>query len=111
MAKYVAEFAGTFVFVLIILLSVRALTNSRLTAIIPFAVAIGLIAGIFVCLGAGGDAHLNPAVSTMFAVKGDLNANTLVTYVIAQVAGAVLAYFVYRLLLANESMAGKPTTS
>lgn len=95
MSKYTAEFLGTFVFVLIILFSVRSLQKSG-TSLIPFVIGMGLIAGIFVSLGAGGDAHLNPAVSSVFLIKGDLTSSAFGGYVMSQLAGAVAAYLVYK---------------
>ena len=41
--------------------------------------------------------HFNPAVSVMMFLKNVINMPTLVGYVIAQVVGAVLALYFYRL--------------
>lgn len=98
MSKYIAEFVGTFIFVSVILFSVRALTKSNTTFIIPFAVAIGLLAGIFVCIGAGGDAHLNPAVSAAFLAKGDLTTKMFAENVASQIGGALLAFLAYKFI-------------
>ena len=95
--KYVAEFIGTFAFVLAIFLIVDYLgTKNPLV----FAVAIGaaLAALIWTSLYFGGDAHFNPAF-TAASIYSDYNVpGKLVHYVAymgAQVVGAVAAFYVY----------------
>lgn len=98
MSKYIAEFIGTFVFVSVILFSVKALSKTNSPSVVPFAVGLGLVAGIFVCLGAGGDAHLNPAVSSVFLAKGDLSIRAFSGYASCQIAGALFAFLIYKLI-------------
>lgn len=40
--------------------------------------------------------HLNPAVSLMMLLKGNINLHTFIAYVIAQLIGATLAIILYK---------------
>ncbi len=99
--KYVAEFIGTFVFVLAILLIVKWVGAKNQIAI---AVAIGaaLAVLIWASLYFGGDAHLNPAF-TIGKLYDEVNQQgrvvQYVAYVGAQVVGALAAYYVYNAVL------------
>jgi glycerol uptake facilitator-like aquaporin len=104
MISYMGEFVGTFVFVLIILLSIFYLKKFNQSFYIPLFVAIGLFVGIIICLAMGGVGHLNPAVSTMSLVKGDLTFEIFGGYVLCQLIGAVLAFFLYKVLLSNKML-------
>lgn len=95
-SKCVAELLGTFVFVLVILFSIKWLNKNNAPFIVPCAIAVGLVAGILICLGMNGDAHLNPAVSGAFYAKGDLNLKQLCCYSGSQIVGALLAFVVYK---------------
>jgi len=86
MLKYVAEFIGTFVFLTVILNAVAK--NSPLASVAPLAIGIALIAMIQFGGGISGG-HFNPAVTTMFAIKGDLPAEEVAPYIGAQLLGAV----------------------
>lgn len=98
MSKFVAELIGTFIFVLVILCSVKNLGDLKSPSSIPIVVGIGLIAGLFVNLGAGGEGHLNPAVSSVMFAKGSLTSSEFAGYVGSQVAGALLALGAYKAL-------------
>jgi glycerol uptake facilitator-like aquaporin len=98
MSKFIAELVGTFIFVLVILCSVKNLGDLKAPSSIPIVVGIGLIAGLFVNLGAGGNGHLNPAVSSVMLAKGDLSVSEFSGYVGSQVTGALLALAVYKAL-------------
>jgi aquaporin Z len=73
------EFIGTFVFLAVILATGEAL---------PIAIAL---ATVIYLGGATSGGHFNPAVSTMFFLKGDLDMVKLAGYVTAQVLGGVAA--------------------
>src|SRR5579875_2732094 len=72
--------------------------------VIIFGWGLAVMLGIYVA-GAVSGAHLNPAVTLAFAVKGDLPWSKVIPYWVAQVAGAFVAalilYFVYQGALAN----------
>jgi aquaporin Z len=78
--RLVTEFIGTFVFLSVIILSGEA---------IPIAIALG---AMIYFGGKISQAHYNPAVSTMLFAKGDIDLVTFVTYVIAQILGALSAF-------------------
>ena len=82
--KFLAELIGTFVFLGVILATGEA---------IPIGVA--LVAVIFL-MGKVSGGNFNPAVSAMLYAKGDLKANELVSYVIAQVLGGLGALAWYK---------------
>jgi aquaporin Z len=92
-AKYLTEFIGTFFLVLTIGLTV--LTDAPMAAL-----AIGASLMIMVYMGghiSGG--HYNPAVSLALLLRGKLPGSEFVPYVLAQVAGALVASFtVYAVL-------------
>lgn len=95
-SKSIAEFIGTFVSVLVGLFSIKWLNKNNAPFIVPCAIAVGLVAGVLICLGMNGDGHLNPAVSCAFYAKGDLNLKQLFCYSGSQIAGALLAFVVYK---------------
>ena len=74
-----AECIGTFVFFTCIL-----------QASDPIPIAIGLLSAIYM-FGKISGGHFNSTVSLMMLLKGDIDMNKFVTYVLAQSIGAVLA--------------------
>lgn len=93
MAKYLTEFLGTFFLVLTIGLTVLA--GSPMA---PLAIGSSLM--IMVYMGghvSGG--HYNPAVSLGLLLRGKLPASEFVPYVVAQVAGALVAAFTVNAVL------------
>ena len=75
----IVEFVGTFIFLAVILATGEAL---------PIALAL---ATVIYLGGATSGGHFNPAVSTMFFLKGDLDMMKLLGYVAAQVLGGAAA--------------------
>ena len=84
MFPILAEFFGTFVFLTVILASPSAIN-------IGAALAVAILA-----FGAISGGHFNPAVSFMMLMNGKIKLNTFLTYVIAQVVGAIVALILYR---------------
>ena len=84
MSAFLAEFLGTFILLLAILM-----TGQPLFIAAGFLMAITLAGGI-----SGG--HLNPAVSIAMVAKGDLPSSSLPKYIVAQVAGALAALAVFK---------------
>ncbi len=76
-ATLVSELVGTFVFLAVILTTGQA---------IP--ISLTLAACIFL---SGGSGHFNPVVSLCSLVKGSIDANTCLLYVLLQVTGGLLA--------------------
>jgi aquaporin Z len=77
--KILAEVVGVFVFF-----------SCILTYGEPIPIVIGLLAAIY-AFGKLSGGHFNPGVSFMLWLKGDVSANTLITYILAQLVGATLA--------------------
>lgn len=76
---YIAEAVGSFIFFSIIL-----------TQNDPIFIAVGFLIGILIASIAS-QAHLNPATTTMAYIKGDMNGETSIGYITAQLIGAVAA--------------------
>ena len=95
--KYVAEFIGTFAFVLAIFLIVDWLgTKNPITLAVAIGASLAVV--IWAALYFGGDAHLNPAF-TVAKLYADLNNSgsvvNYVAYIGAQAAGALAAFYVH----------------
>lgn len=56
----------------------------------PIPIVIGLLAAIY-AFGQTSGGHFNPGVSFMMFLKGDLSTTRFITYVAAQLIGAILA--------------------
>jgi aquaporin Z len=82
----IAEFLGTF----FLLVSILVTGN--------FLVIGGALAAIVFLIGGISGAHVNPAVSLAFYMKGALSMTELVTYAAVQLAGAAGALMAVRLL-------------
>ncbi len=82
-ASYGVEFISTFIF-----LSVILITGN------PVAIVIALLAMIYFSANISGG-HVNPAISTMFYIKGDLNLTDTILYIASQILGGVAAYYFY----------------
>ena len=76
---YLSEFVGTFIFVLAIVMFSQ-----------PFLIAATFLAVILIT-GPYSGGHVNPAVTLAMLFKGDMTFATAAPYVLAQVAGALLA--------------------
>ena len=102
LSKFLAEILGTFVFLSVIITSVKIKSEYDLaSAWIKISVGLG-VAILLVGFISGG--HLNPAVSFMMYLHNTLTATELGVYVIAQLIGAGLAFLYYRLLKANTKL-------
>jgi glycerol uptake facilitator-like aquaporin len=84
MNKYVAEFLGTLFFLYVILATGSA---------VP--IGLALMAAILI-LGPYSGGNFNPAVSIMMVASGKMPAADLLPYVIAQVAGGLVALELYK---------------
>ena len=95
MHKYVAELIGTFFLVLTVGFAVTS--RSQLAP-----VAIGVVLAVMVyAAGHLSGAHFNPAVSVAAWIRGRLGLRDLPAYCLAQLAGAVLAAVVVRVVVAG----------
>ncbi len=83
LANYFVEFIATFIF-----LSVIIITGN------PIAIAVALLAMLYFSGNITGG-HINPAITAMFYMKGDLSISDTIFYIGSQVLGAVAAYYFY----------------
>ena len=83
---YLAEYLGTFFFIL----SIFASGGNPLVIGGALAIVIYLIAG-------HSGAHVNPAVSAAMHLNGSLSQSKLVYYIVAQILGAVSAYYAFKM--------------
>ena len=65
-----------------------------------------MVMAVILFMGAVSGAHLNPAVSVAFALRGDFPWRRVPSYVLAQFAGAVLATLVLWSFLGKQGSAG-----
>lgn len=79
MNKLIAEFLGTLFLFYVILATSDAV-----------AIGLALMASIFI-LGKTSGGHFNPAVSVMMAMARKMNMKDLAPYIVAQIAGALVA--------------------
>jgi aquaporin Z len=84
MNKYLVEFLGTLFFLYVILATGKALP-------IGLALAIAIMVG-----GKISGGNFNPAVSVMMAAAGKLPMQDVLPYVVAQVAGGLVALELYK---------------
>lgn len=89
MKPLAAEFIGTFALIFVGAGTVAALGGGQMTAI---ALAHGLTIMVFACaFGDISGCHINPAVTVGLAVAGEFPRRRVAPYIVAQVAGAVVA--------------------
>lgn len=95
MSPYLAEFAGT-AFLILLGCGVNANTSLRYTFsngsgwfVVCLGWGLAVMFSIY-AVGSVSGAHLNPAVSLAFAMKGDLEWAKFPGYVMAQIGGAIL---------------------
>lgn len=65
-----------------------------------------MVAAIILFMGAVSGAHLNPAVSIAFALRGDFPWKRVPAYIVAQLAGAILATLLLWALIGKQGSAG-----
>jgi aquaporin Z len=104
-----SELLGTFLLVLVAagggMVNARFGGNAVPAAARVVAPALMVVA-IILFMGAVSGAHLNPAVSLAFALRGDFPWRRLPLYLIAQCAGAVLAPLLLWALIGRHGSAG-----
>ena len=104
-----SEILGTFFLVLVAVGAdmVNARFGGRAVSYGARVVAPGLmVMAIILFMGAVSGAHLNPAVSIAFALRGDFPWRRVLPYVVAQFLGAVLATLLLWALLGKQGSAG-----
>jgi aquaporin Z len=104
-----SELLGTFF--LVIVAVGGGMVNARFGGhVIPTSAAVvapGLmVAAIILFMGTVSGAHLNPAVSISFALRGDFPWRRVPAYIVTQFVGAVLATLVLWALIGRQGSAG-----
>ena len=92
MYAYLVEYVGTFFFLLVILYSGQALA-------IGAALALAIMVG-----GSISGGNFNPAVSIMMAMAGKLPMQSLIPYILSQVAGGLSALWVFNNILKTKKI-------
>ncbi len=106
--KYVAEFVGTFSLVFcgtgaIVINQEYGGTISH----VGIAMTFGLVVmAMIYTFGHISGAHLNPAVTIAFSVAGKFNKGQVIPYILSQLAGAVTASLVLKILFPANDMLG-----
>jgi aquaporin Z len=108
MKKWLAEFIGTFALVFcgtgaVIVNEIMPESVSHVGVAITFGL---IVMAMIYALGEKSGAHLNPAVSIAFAVNGNFALKELVPYIISQLAGAVAASSVLKLIFPSSVLLG-----
>jgi aquaporin Z len=97
MHKYLTEFIGTFFLVLTICLAVE-----KSPAMAPLAIGASLMVMVYMGGHVSGG-HYNPAVSLAALIRGALSLSDFVPYVLAQVAGALVAAYTGYVILTKTT--------
>jgi len=99
-AKYIVEFIGTFLFVLIIIGAVHNTTS----ALAPLAIGAALMINVY---GGGhiSGGHFNPAVTLAAWTIKKISTIDGIIYILAQLSGAVLGALLTKALLLDEGRA------
>jgi aquaporin Z len=104
-----SELFGTFLLVLVAVGG--GMVNARFGgSAVPYGALVVapalMVAAIILFMGAVSGAHLNPAVSIAFALRGDFPWRRVPAYVVAQLLGAVLATLLLSGLIGQQGDAG-----
>lgn len=108
MKKYITEFIGTFILIFCGTgaCAVNEITSGTITHV-GIAITWGLVVmAIIYALGEKSGAHINPAVTIAFAVNKNFPARQVAPYIISQVAGALSASLVLKLLFPTSVLLG-----
>ena len=109
---YVAELLGTFTLVFIGSISILAAVaaNQPLVLVASFGFGLALLAGLY-AFGEISGGHFNPAVSLAMFLSGRLDGGSFLRYVIAQLAGAILASLAVLTAFGQDDVAATATTA
>jgi aquaporin NIP len=108
MKRYIAELTGTFA--LVFCGTGAIVINQQSGGVIThvgIAITFGFVVmGMIYALGNVSGAHLNPAVSIAFAVAKKFKVKEVLPYIISQLAGAMLASALLKVLFPENAMLG-----
>jgi len=107
--RVAAEALGTALLVATVVgsgIMAETLTKDIALALLANTIATGaMLVVLITILGPISGAHFNPAVSLVFAIKGDLDLHEGTLYVVAQVAGGIAGTIVAHLMFALPAIA------
>jgi len=111
MNKFLSEFTATFILVLfgcgsIIICNEYNIANANLIISITFGLVVFLNVYIFQKYSG---AHMNPAVSFVELVKKQLTINDFIAYITVQIAGAIVAALLLKLVFSGAANLGETT--
>ena len=102
MRKYISEFVGTLVLVLVACGVAVIIGCSTPSGIIATALTFGLvIVAMAYSIGNVSGCHINPAVSIAMTISGRMSVSECVKYIISQILGALAGSTILGLLLNN----------
>lgn len=106
-SKYLAELVGTFVLVFVGSMSILAAhaMNAPVLVVVPLGFGLALLAAIF-AFGDVSGGHFNPAVTLGALLDGRIALIDALSYVVAQVVGALGASAVVLLMSSQLAVAG-----
>ena len=99
--RLAAELIGTFMLVSAVLGGAVVSGNAAGLGV-PFAVGLSVMVMIY-AVGAVSGGHFNPAVTIGFAVAQRFDPKDIVSYVLAQLAGGILAALVFYVILSGKT--------
>ena len=110
--NYIAELLGTFTLVFIGSVSILSATaaNQPLVLVASLGFGLALLAGLY-AFGEISGGHFNPAVSLAMFFAGRLDSTSLLRYIIAQFAGAILASLAVLTAFGQDDVAATATTA
>ena len=103
MKKYVAEFLGTLVLVLVSC-GVAVITNANIVAT-SLAFGLSLLVMVYT-IGPVSGCHINPAVSLSMFLTKKMSLKELIMYIIAQVLGALVGSLLLGIILGTNELLG-----
>lgn len=107
MKKFIAEFLGTFSLVLFgcgaAVVSGISMTGPSGIGLLGISLAFGLaVVAMAYAIGPISGCHINPAISIAMLAAGKMNAKDALTYILAQVLGAIAGSGVLYLIVSNQ---------
>jgi len=98
--KCIAEMLGTFIFLGVIITVVNDSSSTLPSLKIGLALMIAIV-----FFGDVSGGHFNPVVSIMLFMNDKLNSIDLVFYILSQIIGGMLAYFVFVTIINKQKFA------
>ncbi len=100
--KYIAEFIGTFTLCFAGISAITITSGGNLVAIaLAHGFALATMVSAFGHISGG---HFNPAVSTGLLITGKMKPEEFISYIIAQLLGAVFAAWLVGIVFSHESL-------